>query len=701
MNLTDLDTLVRTINPATFSEAAHGSGFRIVREDREHFVIHKSGLLKRLLGPRETVQYFVKKTQIPLIVKTWRFHWSEGASAITLDFASIFELQVQGEVSACSFVKALDGEQGPSNALHELIGRELNNVLRGQLDECGSEKNLLARFRTSTIGIGESETVNRQVSQAVSGALGTHFRIGFTLESSPPMQVEVKGDDEFTLADSAIQRKVVTIALLELDNYQTFKKTGLETDEAIQKTIVQSISQAVKRHLFAQKHQNIMKSFASENDSIKSKMEADIEADARRIGYRVRMFQSFPDIAALVLLETTRIDIPAEDSKYRPRNSTGYVQMELSLSVKAVRFELLHRLISPDENNISQPIIRCVQQICKDQIQKIGRTEFNLRFDEMIVPQLSAAITEGLQSYGLDAEVINIIQTPTEEAARYQALRSERPIAFSASIATHADGGHADPIAVEGNIQITDILENGWDAFESKDFGFRRDSNWTDTRMRSHAEKLKIDCSNTGPLDVLERRSLAIAFELDEIRERVEKTLEGELSKIPGLAREWSSIKTNERIADWIQERARAAIGSEFGLAVSLRTVRRSSTAAENTILARRTAEYDLLLDSAAIDKEHELEKRRTANEATLNLIRDAHERDHKVFDDDDPVVPKRIEDALAREREAQENAQRVTLDRAHKLLDQPPAVEERKTPLPWDTKRLPDESGGNETNSG
>ncbi|QSN63511.1 MULTISPECIES: hypothetical protein [unclassified Caballeronia] len=645
MNLNELDQLVRKIDPENFSEAAHGPGYRVDVEDKDRCVIHEDGLLKRIFARREVPQYYVKRLPSPLVVKSWEFVWSEGASAIALEFTSTFAIHVTEPMQACLLVGALSNTVATGQSLFNLIEEALHKSLARMSSSAGMNANLLANFRDSAVGIGESMDLNKEVSEDVRHALGCAvFRIGFVLKHVPPMQITVESSDEFILADSTKARTVETKALLQFDNYQTYKKAALESESAIRNAIRHSIAEAVRRNLFAVKYHDVVKSFSGVENSIEKSMLADITADARRLGFRVHMFQSFPDIAALELLRGIRIDIAAETLKSRPKDSVGYVQIEVALSVKASNLDLLHRLIDPDDKQkLDLVIAQRVRQICQDEIQKIGRQEFNLGFDETVVPRLERVIAEGLAHYGLETDVIKIIQAPTDESARFRALCSEPPFPFVATISAQADDGRQDKIDVEGRIEITGMLEGRWSEFEKRDYGFRSDSNWSDERVRNRAKELKLPCSSGGALSSAERQSLAIAFELDDIRDRVVMVLTEQFSKVSSLARQWKTVRRSGEISQAMQASASEAIGSEFGLAISLRALTRHDTATETRTATLLDTEQEVELGLEQTDAQALLERRRKIEELKMDRLQRAHDAEmlaHEEAVRNNEIVP-------------------------------------------------------------
>ncbi|MES2349190.1 MAG: hypothetical protein V4641_16635 [Pseudomonadota bacterium] len=698
-----IDDLIRIIDRDTFSEAAHGAGMRLVVAERKT-TLYKPRLFGKLLGGRGERHVFVKRWSVPKEVKDWTFHWSEGTTAISLDFDANFVLQANEDVQALGLTQALLGEAeaAAGETLYGLINAHLHEEVNAMLRKCqGATQSLslLDAFRRSSIGIGESDELDRSVTERVSKALGgAHFRIGFQLKNLPPMQIELKCSESFRLADSKLERKAETSALLQLDNYQAYQKSRLTTEAAVRATMEKTVARVVKQFLFSRNYYDIVRSFTQGGNSLVGQMKESIQAEALTIGYRVEMFQTFPDIAALKLLEPTRIDIPAGDEKYALFKSTGFVQIAVALSVKvAGDFSKLHLLIDPDAGDVVQPIAARVRQICRDCIQRFDHRDFNLNFDQAIVPELHRAIVQDLAIYGLETEVVHIRDLPTEDASRFLALRG-RTIDFRAVIAPRADGADGDPVPVVGAIEVTGMAENGWAQFEGKDFGFRRDSPRTEQLLRILAMEQQIRLSDT-----MDRGALAIELELADIRARVVGTLEGAMAMGPQLAQHWSDWKSNQEISAWAEEMAARAIAEEYGLTIALRAFRRLDTDAETTLRVQRQAKHEQLRMVAAeesqaeISHQHALREASDANQLTLLNSLGTLEK-LALGDESDPSHHEVLEKAR-HEAQRLETARRNTGASAGALLPSPKQSPDSPSQLPWSPARK--DSGASRSDAG
>ncbi len=690
-----LDDLIRLIDRDNFSAEAHGAGHRIVIAERAA-TLHKPSLMRSLApwSGRGERHVFVKRWSVPKEVRDWRFQWTEGATAISLDFDAIFVVQANEDSHALGLAQCLLAEsENAGEALYGLINAQLHDEVHRFLNKCESgsqSRNLLDAFNRSSNGIGESSVLNHAVSERVSRLLGgAHFRIGFQLKNMPPMQIELNCSDKFRLADSALERRAVTSALLQLDNFQAFQKSGLKTAEAVCANMESAVERVVKQFLFSHNYYDIVRSFTLGDDSIKQHMERSIQDDAKSIGYRLEMFQTFPDIAALHLLEPTRIDIPAEE-KYPLFKSTGFVQISLALSVKATGdFSRLHLLIEPDATDVAIPIAAHVRQICRDNIQRFDHRAFNLNFDDAIVPELHRTIVEGLAAFGLATEIIYIRDLPTEDAARFLALRG-RTIDFKATILPQADNAEGDPVPVVGAIEITGMAENGWAQFEGKDFGFRQDSPRSEALLRTQADEIGVPLSAA-----MERRELAIELELAHIRDRVIGTLEGAMAMGPGLARHWTDWKSSEKISAWATDLSTAAIADEYGVTIALRAFRRLDTDTETTARTLRLARHEQLRQVASEESRaeiaHQHALRQVADANQLALLTSLGRTDKLALDDMDPEMIERVR----RDAERIEQARRSVGSEAKALM--PPPAERRTTSaeLPWNQPAKSDSASG------
>jgi hypothetical protein len=678
-----IEDLIREINPITFSASAHGEGHRIVHSPTETRP-YKKTLFGRFISGRDERQYFVKRFRVPKEVKDWDFHWSEGTSAISLDFDSNFVIQANENTQAIKLVEALGGAEKPGAALYGLINANLHAELERLLRECqNTAASLLDSFRRASIGIGESERLNSRVSERVTQALGgAYFRIGFQLKNAPPPQVEVRSDDTFDLRDSSNSRKATTKALLQLVNYQDYKKSNLSTEADIRKSIQSAIALAVKDLLWGKQYYEIVRSFRNGNESVESRMRERIASEAKAIGYSVTMFQTLPDIAALDLLGWQRIDIDAKDQKYSLKDSTSDVQLDVALTVRAEGdFEKLRALVTPDDSDALVPVTQRVTQICRDSLKMFSWQDFNLEFDTKIASHLRTAITDHLSQCGLATQIIRVAQAPTEDANRFKTLRG-RTTDFEVNVSPQANVGNADVVTIRGKVEVTGMPQLGWGCFESKDFGFRSDSRVSEARMRQEAQKRGLALPETNPLPAGERQALAIDLELLEIRDRVVSTLKESLSKVRDLASSWRTLESSNKIIKWAQKEATNAVEQEFGLAIALRSVFREDTPSETTALLQQHKANELARALLGQDVDRETELEQVRGKHAVAMATNSGMKDIEALDDEDHLRHTEVRGVAAAQLTGNTAAPRLTAESAAALLKQPDLKDHPR--LPW-----------------
>ena len=676
-----LDDLVREINAATFSESAHGQGHRVVYTPKETRLFRK-GLIERLTGANGGRQYFVKHFRVPKEVKGWKFHWSEGTSALSLDFDSSFVIQANEDIQSVKLVEVLSGTETPGEALHGLINASLHRELERLLEKCKAAS-LLDSFRTSAIGIGESDDLNAKVSADVSRSLGgALFRIGFQLQNSPPSQIEVSQEDEFDLKDSSSRRKASTKALLQLINYQAYKKSGRETEAEIKTAVQLAITRAVKDLLWGRPYSAVVRSFRNGKDSLESQMHQRVVDEAKSIGYGVTMFQTFPDIAALALLDWKRIDIPANEEKYSLKNFGSDVQVELALMVRVEgSFENLHLLVEPDHADALAPIAKRVKQVCRDVLKSFTWQEFNLEFAGKIEPALRTAIKTHLTRCGLATDIIRIAQAPTEDASRFKALRG-RTTDFELEVTAQGDAGAADAVSMKGTIEVTGMPQLGWGSFEAKDFGFRDDTRLTEARMRQQAQKRSLTVSEISPLPTAERHALAIDLELLEIRDRVVNTLREVMSKVNNLVAHWRTVEASRHFISEAEKVASQAIEREFGLSIALRGVVRDDSITEGTALLKLQKANVMVRNLLDQDVDRETTLGEMRGKHAVAMVTNAGFKELEALDNEGHLQHSQVRNEVQQKLSVDSASTRLTADSAVELLKQP-AVVQKAAKLP------------------
>lgn len=646
-----LDALVRSIDPDKFSPRVHGPGFVVLFDVREGVVVDRPGLLNRMLGAKDRfAHYFVKRLDKPLVVREWPFRWADGARNVELEFSASFEIMVSDEAQARRLVAALHRAEGPARGLHALIDRQQHEHVQRLSQQCLAEgRNLLEQIMAPAGGT--SGSLDRHVSVAVARELGCHFVIGFKPKNLPTSQILIsRHQTDFTVPEVS-DRFVHTDAQLQLANFQAFAGSGLRNAAEAEVRIRQFIDEAVRDSLFGTRYYEIARDFER---TLKPKIEEAITRRARTIGYEIRMFQTQPNIDVLCLAHAFRVDLGSDKYEFRPRSSSGYVKMDVSVEVSARDYAKVARLVTPGMNReqIRSLLEEQLVQICRDEIQRIDRKQFNLAFDssldgtKSVVEILRDAFTRLLdERYGLRVSVINISQAQTEEGERFQSIRG-KSTPFELNITSQADGGQRDKLRISGMFEVVDIVPERWDTFESKDYGFRKaSSHWSAETLSELTASLRQRIGHFTDADLeRERRSAAVRNELGAMAQRIASVLEERISKLPDVANRSRDGKEMVSLASHAEQIARDSIESEFGVIIAFRQFQRRDTQSEQTqseLLERR---HRALLARADSDLAKSQELADESHRAKLKYLGKLHERKEDQLDRE--ATPEQREEA-------------------------------------------------------
>jgi len=595
-----MDLIFEIENPRRFPENVHGPGYRVEVDKDNEVAIATKRILQGVFYKGKGTQYFVKELPVPLVLNSWKFDWSEGTSSIDITFTSFLEIHITNQQQALDLTKALNGAGGPAKRLYDLVRQRIHYEMTHLFQRCMTDnRNLMDEFRRSDVGIGESQALNDNVSNSVSDKLGTaYFGIGLQIENAPLTQVEVKKHTDFEIADSGDKRQVYTTALLELVSFQAYKKSGIQSEEELCIRVKSSIDAAVKRHLFGVNYYDIVRSFADANNSIESRMHDHIRKDALELGYDVKMFQAFPGIGALPLIDGLRIDINPNDNQCFTKHGKSAVNVGLSISISICDFDSIARLIKPDDG-VKETIHNKVIQICKDAIRKKSGREFNLCFEKKVQPAIKNAVVKELGKNGLKAELINIYSEPTEEANRFDRLRGEAT-EFHVSIEPQAEEGDGDIVEYTGVIRVVglDKSDDAWEKFENKNH--------------------------------------AIEHTLMEIRDRVERVISSEFSTTEYLAAHTRSHKGKVDFKTLACTYAKQEVAREFGLQIELYGIKRNSTHSEKLYQELRIKQLKLTSEIADIDSDIERKRKLTLESGKLSELQSLIYERKELLDDSD-----------------------------------------------------------------
>jgi hypothetical protein len=616
-----LDALIRIVDVNTFSLTAHQPGFLLPYDGKINAVIHTPGFLDKLFGGKDRfTYYFVKQLEKPLAVKDWQFQWSDGASQIDLDFVGNFGIRVADKESGAQLVKALHRPEGPAKTLHKLIDKRLHETVAHLVRDClANGSNLLERLldpkQEGRQEVRVHPAINNAVADAISRDLGIHFVISFTSKNLPQRQLQIeKHTTEFSIPDLSDKRRIDTSVHLELDNYQNYMRANIKGDDAGMALIKQYIDDAVRSLIFGKMYFDIASNFES---SIQPEIEKFVKDKAGTIGYKIKMFQTQPDIGVMCLARGFRIELSAAKHEFRPRLSTGFVKMDVALELTARDYKKVSHIIEPwmNRDQIRDFLEDKLAQICGDVIQRIERKHFNLEFDApghgldgerraSVVDILTNEFKRVFESrHGMAVSVINISQAQTEEGERFTGIRGQAT-PFNLNITAQADGGMRDKVEIKGKFEVTDIVPDGWDRFQSKDFGYSKQSaSWTAARRAALKKNVALHNPNFTDADYeRERKAAALHDELAEIGLRISSVLENAISKITDVAnrsREWQDIRS---LWDMSEKMASKHILDEFGLVIVFREFHRTDTLSERTQSSLHEMRHAAIVERGAHD---------------------------------------------------------------------------------------------------
>lgn len=649
-----IDLIRIVLEPKNFDPTVHGPGYHLIhdagaKDEEARVSSERVPLPRRLIGKNsDFTHYFVKKLPKPLELTGWRFRWAEASRRMDLELDAGIDLHVADLEQAKTLVSRLHSPEGPEKALHALIDSALHAELR---ERARKGKNLLDAFLPESRQTQGDPLLSQAVSESVGRSLGgVSFSIGFSLETHPPRQLEIiEHETIFKTSDTPPNlQKVLTTAQIELESYQDFKQSGLKNEDDLERAIKAVIDAAVKRHLFSKPYYAIAASFDNSTDGhtpIREQIRSEILQKVSEWGYGVRLFHTLPDIAALLLARGVRVEVL--DKEYRTQRSIGVVKMDVSVQVTARHFDRVAELIPPadakSKEAIQAKLSGLLLEVCRDQVLKIDRRRFNLEFESAeagkssVVDQLTAAFDEALDKrYGLRVDVINIVQQPTEDAERFNCVRGAGAWPFTLNLSSRGNAGTRDAVQITGEFEVLAMGRNGWETFESKDFGFRRDSGfWTPSRWDEFQKQIGPGIVITSDDRERERQAYAVRKELEAIAGRITSLLTDALKSLPDLALRSRDYKNLRNLESWASNLVLGKIEDEFGLVIKLRKFERQDTATELSNAVIHSEKHKAIRGRAAADAQHALamadvdrNHRQSRKQLLLDRLSDLNDRD-------------------------------------------------------------------------
>lgn len=575
--------------------------FLVVYDKKKRQARGAPSLVEHLLpfGKGQWDYFIVKNKLIPSNIKGATFSWTEGITNVDLDFVGNFEVRINSQEQAERLVSVINKPGELYSSLLEVINAYVYREMSAIHERCvQNSTDLMQFFSADGIADGSSEKFNQSVSIGVQSHLGIEeFRIGLQLTNKPQFQIDVNHTSWFKVPESSESDKMNSHALLKLSDYQRFKRSGLKDEDQIRTAVIQSIDDAIQEHLFNKSLYEIAANFDNVNsdkdcgESYRALIRQRVEKDVEAIGYSLDMLQTFPELPILDLVDGLRVDMVSSDNELVTKHSTGNVKLSVSLEAKVNDFRLLRNLIKPDDKDIKGIIESTIRQICIDDIKQIERRDFNLNFEEKVAKKLRESIqNQFAERYGLNTSNIFIHAMQTEDGERFKNIVGEdRDIELK--VRPVANSGKADDIEIEITFEVVAIDPNRWELFESKDYGFKKDSF---KLTPSVIEEIKTASNSEPDSESFEkaRKKWAIDQELTAIGKRITKNLESRFAQIAHFD-EYTRDRSNYKdILEAANEQSKKIINDEFGLIVELRSFNRKLSKTEQ---ARQVAEQSVI----------------------------------------------------------------------------------------------------------
>ena len=647
-------------------------GFKVIYDRKNKELLNqRPNFLGSLFGNGGNLAYYyVFKTKIPFNTSNISLSWKDGKTDFSLDFSGSFSLEIRDEKDAKNLVRAIHNEHGPAEGLQLVIERAIHDTIRDNLK-------MLSPNSSSTDALVEdplwkfihdesAEGLGYAVSERAKFSLGlAYFEIGLRLLNLPPEDISIEDYvTEFRLQDIERNLSLKTTADLRLNRLQNVKKSGYHNEDDIKSYICECIKLAVRDHIQGKTFYAFVEHFDTEPKSIynatviKQLIESDISNKANAIGYRLNIFHTLPNIQSLQLKDGLRLEYPSTDATaeikakyaFRTKDLSAPVNIYLALNIVAEDYSKLKRLIRPGDENLLLEIEKLVINACRDVIIRVPRKDFNLNFSEpqqiilggstpnnlpenekSVERRLIEALDTAFGRYGLKASVIHITQAKTEDAGRYDGLLGKGTM-FKLIITPQADIGKGDIVEYDGVFEVLALVENGWEAFERKDNGFRRISlERSGVRM---ANFLKDRGASVWQEEFeYEWKNQCLNEQLNDIGKRITDVLEGKLSKISNLANRGRTLKQDNEVFSIVYELAKRLIADEFGLEITIRSLKRLDS--ETDIASRDVGRLQLESEKTALIKklQHDLDRQLVSNKNVIDRMKE-----------DDKILPPETE---------------------------------------------------------
>lgn len=186
--------------------------------------------------------------------------------------------------------------------------------------------------------------------------------------------------------------------------------------------------------------------------------------------------------------------------------------------------------------------------------------------------------------YGLEVDIKSMFQVETEDASRLRELSGRsRPFKFSMISHGNTDG---DLLAeFQSAFKVLGIdMENGWDAFEKSDFGYRFNSPVRNKSLHNSRE--------AGHDYDRHCKTQAIEDELNDIGKEIIRYLKARLELIPNLYAWYRDPSANRDFQKTLLEEARNIIRHSRGLEIYIEDIILDDNYLTTQALAERDRKY-------------------------------------------------------------------------------------------------------------
>lgn len=586
-SIQQLVELVRKVDSEFHDSKVHGQGVVVSWNKKKNEWVSGQSAIGRLFGQKNLDYYFVKIDSKPIHIKNIQFEWFEGTSDISLTLEANFRVKIVDQQDVEKFVGSLLRQRAVSidAAFYQIIDEQLHNCLDVIYSKCTAErKNLLDEFYQLNAQKGESQLLDSEVTSGVNNLLsGMDFKIGFSLRNVPDQVADFNHCTTLKKSPSQKEFNVQSECTLKLNSFQAYKKSGIKNLDDVISQMKSVIDQAINEYVSGKTLFDLFSNFESsvecDTKSISDLVRKRVESEAISIGYALQSFYSLPEVAPLKLLKGIRIDIDEEDGAFSTGYGGGAIKINVGMDVKARHgsSDKLMHLLSPsgDYENIDvleftyselvqrvkKPIISICSSVIKQKDYKLASTDFENTVKDDLENNL---VNEMRELYGLEVNIKSIFPVETEDSNRLREL-SGRSKQFSFSVISSAANEVELLVEFQSAYKVLGIdLNNGWEAFEKTDFGYR---------STSSIRNIFTNVNEKTPDYDKRCKSIAIESEVNDIADEIVRHFKASLELIPSLYSWYRNAADNRRFQYELLEDVTSKIQISRGLIINIETI--------------------------------------------------------------------------------------------------------------------------------